>query len=190
MYQAVPQPVHPPGSAVQVVLVIDVPHDMTECAADALRLADEFGTTLSHWLPGVRAKKAVLSVPFEASEASGRSDVDPSPTGLMIDLANRRVSADGRPLRLAYREFALLAYLATVPHRTVSRSTLLHSVWSDHRPGQRPVSDRTVDTHIRRLRAKLDQHAHVLTTVRGHGYRFDPGTEVRIRGGVLRRLAN
>jgi hypothetical protein len=49
-----------------------------------------------------------------------------------------------------------------------------------------PVSD----THIRRLRAKLGAHAHVLTTVRGHGYRFDPGADVRFRTGVLRRLAN
>lgn len=187
MYQAVPKPVDPPRSAVQVVLVIDVPSGMEDSAADALRLADDFGTTISHWLPGVRAKKAVLSVP---AQAGGRWAAGPPPqTGLTIDLANRRVSVDGQPLRLAYREFALFAYLAAMPHRTVSRTTLLGTVWSDHQPGQEPVSHRTVDTHIRRLRAKLGDHAHVLTTVRGHGYRFDPGPDVRFHGGVLRRVA-
>ncbi|CAN5659412.1 hypothetical protein BH09ACT7_BH09ACT7_36240 [soil metagenome] len=167
--------------------MIDVPRDITESAADALRLADEFGTTLSHWLPGVTARKARLCTPIDPT---GLTTPDLTrQSGLMIDLADRRVSVDGRPLRLAYREFALFAYLAAVPHRTVSRTTLLRSVWSDHRPGQGPLSDRTVDSHIRRLRAKLGDHAHVLTTVRGHGYRFDPGADVRFRGGVLRRLA-
>jgi DNA-binding response OmpR family regulator len=41
------------------------------------------------------------------------------------------------------------------------------------------VSLRTVDTHVRRLRAKLGPHARVLTTIRGRGYRFDPGPDVR-----------
>lgn len=188
MYQAVPQRVEASGAAAQVVLVIDVPRGLEASAADALRLADEFGTTISQWLPGVQAQKAVLSV---RADGTGQAPAGPPPqAGLMIDLANRRVSIDGQRLRLAYREFALFAYLAAMPHRTVSRTTLLHHVWSDHHPGRGPLSDRTVDTHIRRLRAKLGEQAHVLTTVRGLGYRFDPGADVRFRGGVLRRVAN
>ena len=101
--------------------------------------------------------------------------------GLVIDSANRHVSIDGRPLRLAYREFALLAFLAQHPHRTVSRETLLAQVWRDRHASHTAISDRTVDTHIRRLRAKLGEHAHVLTTIRGHGYRFDPGTPGKVR---------
>jgi two-component system, OmpR family, response regulator len=188
VYQAVPAPVDPPGAAVQIVLVIDVPGGLAASAGEAVRLADEFGATISHWLPGVHAQKAVLSARAEHPE---RDPADPQPqTGLTIDLANRRVSVDGEPLRLAYREFALLAYLAATPQRTVSRTTLLHSVWSDRRAVGGPISERTVDTHIRRLRAKLGAHADVLTTVRGHGYRFDPGADVQVRTGVLRRLAN
>ncbi|WP_264069576.1 winged helix-turn-helix domain-containing protein [Mycolicibacterium komossense] len=178
MYQAVPEPGDAPGTAVQIVLVIEVPPGLSDSAPEAMRLADEFGTLISQWLPGVRAQKAVTS-------ALGAQRQEPlvadRPTGLVIDLANRRVSIDGYPLRLAYREFALLAYLARIPHRTVSRETLLAHVWRDRHAGHADISDRTVDTHIRRLRAKLGEHAHVLTTVRGHGYRFDPGTPGHVR---------
>jgi DNA-binding winged helix-turn-helix (wHTH) protein len=189
VYQAVPAPVDPPGVAVQIVLVIDVPGGLAAATGEAVRLTDEFGTTLSHWLPGIVAHKAVLSAPADAPDRFPAADPHLQ-TGLTIDLANRRVSVDGLPLRLAYREFALFAYLAAAPRRTVSRTTLLHSVWSDRHAAEEPISERTVDTHIRRLRAKLGAHAHVLTTVRGHGYRFDPGADVRFRTGVLRRLAN
>ena len=175
MYQAV-SPQAP--EAIRVVLVIDVHREGS--AAEAARLADEFGTTLSHLIPGVHARAAVVStLPAPAAE--------PPLTGLEIDVANRRVSIDGRPIRLAYREFQLLAYLAATPRRTVSRTTLLQHVWSDRHPERGDVSDRTVDTHIRRLRAKLGGHAHVLTTVRGHGYRLDPGPDMRFRAGALRR---
>jgi two-component system OmpR family response regulator len=196
VYQAVPAPVDPPGAAVQIVLVIDVPIGLEAAAGEAMRLADDFGMTISHWLPGVRAQKAVMSArtePPHRDSADPQTQTQPQPqpqTGLMIDLANRRVTVDGQPLRLAYREFALFAYLAAKPHRTLSRTTLLYSVWSDRRAAGEPISERTVDTHIRRLRAKLGAHARVLTTVRGHGYRFDPGADVRFRTGVLRRLAN
>jgi DNA-binding response OmpR family regulator len=61
-------------------------------------------------------------------------------------------------------------------------------VWSE-RPGHEDISERTVDSHVRRLRAKLGRHAHVITTVRGHGYRFDPGSDVRLRAGTVRRFA-
>jgi DNA-binding winged helix-turn-helix (wHTH) protein len=165
---------------VRVVLVIDVPRGLEGSAADAARLADEFGRTLPHFIPGVRARKAVVSTTVEP----------PARTGLTVDLASRRVDVDGRPIRLAYREFQLLAYLAAKPHHTVSRTTLLRNVWSDRRPGAEAISDRTVDSHIRRLRAKLGAHAHVLVTVRGHGYRFDPSADVLIGAEGLRRPAN
>ena len=181
VYQAVPQqPAQAPGSAIRVVLVIDVPGHLEASAADAARLADEFGATLSHVVPGALARKAVVS-----AGPAQRPHV-----GLTVDLANRRGSIDGHPIRLAYREVQLFAYLAAQPHRTVSRATLLSDVWNDRRPGRGEISDRTVDTHVRRLRTKLGDHASVLTTVRGRGYRFDPGVDVRLRPGSLRRIVN
>jgi DNA-binding winged helix-turn-helix (wHTH) protein len=184
VYQALPAPADPPGGA-QIVLVIDVPAGVDATAAEAVRLADEFGATISHWLPGVRARKAVLT-----AGSPTRTIAAPPATGLLVDLANRRVSIDGRPVRLAYREYALLAYLAAAPHRTISRTTLLGQVWRDRQQLPEPLPARTVDTHIRRLRAKLGEHAHVLTTVRGHGYRFDPGADVQLHGDAVTELAN
>lgn len=180
MYQAVPQPT--PGSAMQVVLVVDVPHGLEGVAAEAARLADEFGASLPHFVRGVHARPAVVSTSVTAP-------LQPGHTGLTIDLANRRVYLDDSPIRLAYREFQLLAYLAAMPNRTVSRTTLLQNVWRDRGSTAMDISDRTVDTHIRRLRAKLGEHAHVLTTVRGRGYRLDPSPDMRFRDGPLRRAA-
>jgi DNA-binding response OmpR family regulator len=151
---------------IRIVVALDVRSDPGS-VAHALRLADEFGTTVSHLIPGTSVRTAVTP------------DGQPR-TGLAIDLVDRRVSIDGRSVRLAYREFALLAHLAARPHRTVSRQALLQDVWAD-RHGEQTISSRVVDTHVRRLRAKLGVHAHRLTTVRGRGYRFDPGADTRIK---------
>ena len=167
VYQAVPQPADDRSeNVVRVVVTLDVRGDPTS-VAHALHLAAEFGSTVSQLIPGATAHTAVA--------ADGQT-----PTGLLIDLVDRRVAIDGRPVRLAYREFALLAHLAVRPHRTVSRQALLRDVWAD-RPGEQNISTRVVDTHVRRLRAKLGVHAHRLTTVRGRGYRFDPGADTRIK---------
>lgn len=166
MYQAVPQRDDGPETVTRIVLLLDV-SGAESVAAHAIRLTDDFGTSLSQLIPGVRAHVAVAT--------PGRA-----PSGLVVDLRNRRVSIDGHPVRLAHREYALLAHLAARPHQTASRQTLIQQVWCDD-TGPTDVSSRVVDTHIRRLRAKLGVHAHVLTTVRGRGYRFDPGTDVRIR---------
>jgi DNA-binding response OmpR family regulator len=180
VYQAVAQPT--PHAAMQVVLVVDLPHGHEGAAAEIARLADEFGATLPQFAHGAHARPAVVST-------SATAALEPAHEGLTVDLANRRVSIAGRPIRLAYREFQLLAYLAATPNHTVSRATLLQDVWRDRGSAGMDVSDRTVDTHIRRLRAKLGDHAHVLTTVRGRGYRLDPSADMRFSEGPLRRAA-
>jgi DNA-binding response OmpR family regulator len=90
---------------------------------------------------------------------------------------NRELRINGERVRLTYREFELLCCLAALPRRPVSRAELVREVWHDTAPGG-DGSLRTVDTRVRRLRAKLGPHARVLTTVRGRGYRFDPGADV------------
>jgi DNA-binding response OmpR family regulator len=157
---------------VRVVLVLDVPASSVELPSRTAQLADEFGRLIVQSVPGVRAHKAVVAAgPVRAAAAVPLA-------GLTIDRFNREVRIDGERLRLTYREFELLCYLAGLPRRPVSRAELMRTVWQDRAPGG-DVSLRTIDTHVRRLRAKLGQYAGVLTTIRGRGYRFDPGPGVR-----------
>jgi DNA-binding response OmpR family regulator len=78
------------------------------------------------------------------------------------------VTAQGRPLDLTYKEFELLRYLTERPGRVFTRPTLLREVWGYDFYG----GTRTVDVHIRRLRAKLGPELEkLIETVRGVGYR-------------------
>ena len=91
--------------------------------------------------------------------------------GLVIDETAYHATLDGRPLDLTYTEFELLKYLAQQPGRVFTRETLLSDVWGyDYYGGTR-----TVDVHVRRLRAKLGiEHESLIGTVRNVGYRFTP----------------
>lgn len=90
---------------------------------------------------------------------------------LTIDETTYVVRLRGEPLDLTFREFELLKYLAANPGRVFSRSQLLSEVWGyDYYGGTR-----TVDVHIRRLRAKLgSEYDAMIGTVRGVGYKLDP----------------
>ena len=90
---------------------------------------------------------------------------------LSIDQETYIVRLRGRPLDLTYREFELLKFLADNPTRVFTRGQLLQEVWGyDYFGGTR-----TVDVHIRRLRAKLGaEYEQVISTVRGVGYKLDP----------------
>ncbi len=86
---------------------------------------------------------------------------------MTINLATYQVKVNGDPLDFTYLEYALLAFLVTHPGRTYSRDALLRRVWGfDYYGGSR-----TVDVHVRRVRAKLGPElAQHLETVRGVGY--------------------
>lgn len=87
---------------------------------------------------------------------------------LAIDTESYRVTAGGRPLDLTFKEFELLRFLALHPGRVYTRPALLREVWGYDFYG----GTRTVDVHVRRLRAKLGpEHEHLIETVRGVGYR-------------------
>jgi DNA-binding winged helix-turn-helix (wHTH) protein len=94
---------------------------------------------------------------------------------LVVDRAAHEVSVEGRTVVLTAKEFALLAFLASNRGRVFSRETLLARVWGSRYEG----GARTVDIHVRRLRAKLGD-ALPLETLRGAGYKMrapsEPGT--------------
>ena len=87
---------------------------------------------------------------------------------LVINFATYQVHVDNEPIGLTYMEYELLKFLATHRGRVFTRQTLLSRVWGyDYFGGTR-----TVDVHVRRLRAKLGEHANVIQTVRNVGYKF------------------
>jgi len=90
---------------------------------------------------------------------------------LMVDEATYTAKLRGRVLDLTFKEFELLKFLAQHPGRVFTRAVLLQEVWGyDYFGGTR-----TVDVHVRRLRAKLGvEHEALIGTVRNVGYRFVP----------------
>jgi DNA-binding winged helix-turn-helix (wHTH) protein len=94
---------------------------------------------------------------------------EPRPSGVLIDLARREVHLDGESLNLTFKEFELLNYLVENGTRTVGRDELLEGLW---RNAEEVPNERTIDVHIRRLRA------NTVRTVRGQGYRFYEHPEV------------
>ncbi|PHM63137.1 phosphate regulon transcriptional regulator PhoB [Xenorhabdus ishibashii] len=99
-------------------------------------------------------------------EAENFIDMD----GLILDPSSHRVSSQGQDLEMGPTEFKLLHFFMTHPERVYSREQLLNYVWGTNVY----VEDRTVDVHIRRLRKALEigDHAKMVQTVRGTGYRF------------------
>jgi len=88
---------------------------------------------------------------------------------LVIDLSNYTVHLGAEPIDLTYKEFELLKFFATNPDRVFGRDQLLNKVWGYDFYG----GARTVDVHVRRLRAKIEtKHDTFIETVRNVGYRF------------------
>jgi DNA-binding response OmpR family regulator len=88
---------------------------------------------------------------------------------LVLNLETYQAAVSSRPLDLTFMEYELLKFLATHPGKVFTRETLLSRVWGYEYYG----GARTVDVHIRRLRAKLgEEHAPLISTVRSVGYRF------------------
>jgi DNA-binding response OmpR family regulator len=117
--------------------------------------------------------EARLRIVIERSAATAAED-EPSEISsgdLTIDPSGYTARVRGRALDLTYKEFELLKYLAQHPGRVFTRAQLLQEVWGyDYFGGTR-----TVDVHVRRLRAKLGpEHEQLIGTVRNVGYRFDP----------------
>ncbi len=128
-------------------------------------------------LPGAQPAEAETRLRLAAERAGHqRSGRAASVGDLAINEDTYVVRLRGHPLDLTFREFELLKFLAQHPGRVFTRSQLLQEVWGyDYFGGTR-----TVDVHIRRLRAKLGaEHEGLIGTVRGVGYKLDPNVPPR-----------
>src|SRR5436309_2228681 len=124
-----------------------------------------------------------LTKPFSPRELVARVEAllrrarpDRAPTTLeigplQVDAPSREATYGARKLVLTPREFELLAFFARYPGRVLSREELLRKVWGYDYVGE----TRTVDVHVRRLRAKLGPKQSLIETVTGAGYKLVPG---------------
>lgn len=123
-------------------------------------------------LPSAGPAEVETRLRLAADRAEERRDAPTASVGdLVVDEDSYQVRLRGEPLDLTYKEFELLKALATSPNRVFTRELLLSDVWGyDYYGGSR-----TVDVHIRRLRAKLGpEHEGMIVTVRGVGYKLVP----------------
>jgi phosphate regulon transcriptional regulator PhoB len=106
---------------------------------------------------------------------SRRSDTPRAFTAgqLRLDPDRHLVTLDGEPLTLTPKEFELLHVLMEAAGRVLSREYLLDRAWGYARADE--IESRTVDVHVRRLRAKLGAEGARIVTVKTVGYRFEPG---------------
>jgi len=109
--------------------------------------------------------KAVLKR-MQGRQESGSSNIKAG--NIKIDLERSVVISNGKPIKLTATEFKLLVELVKARGKVLSRDALLDRV----RGIDYYVTDRTIDTHIRRLREKLGKSAKHIETVRGFGYKF------------------
>ena len=161
-----------PGQAWSVLRAIHV----AEPPIPTLAIIDRDGVERYPWqevvddfvYPGAPAAEIGLRVEMLRRRA-GASDGSTIRLGaLAIDTDSYRVTAQGRPLDLTFKEFELLRFLASRAGRVFTRPALLREVWGYAFYG----GTRTVDVHVRRLRAKLGpEHEHLIQTVRSVGYR-------------------
>jgi two-component system catabolic regulation response regulator CreB len=121
-----------------------------------------------------------VTKPFSPREVAARVRTilrrarrSPAPTGFQVEAAARRITYGGHPLDLTRFEYDLLRTLLLHPGRIYTRAELMESVWA----GSEETQDRTVDTHIKTLRAKVRAvapEADPIQTHRGVGYSVDP----------------
>lgn len=114
-----------------------------------------------------RATKAAKPEQEEATAAKG----------VVVDLSRKRVYVDGSNAGLTCKEFELLAFLIENQGRNVARQEIAAI---SERCGEPTPNARTIDVHVRRLRAKLGEYDDVVRTARGKGYRFDRHPDVLI----------
>lgn len=166
--------------------------------------ATEVGTSLTEVVNALRAKLAELvpgtdtyaAVALSPKGIGGRNidvvraalrdpritdvddEEDDEPQGIVVDVPRRKVFADGVSANLTFKEFELLNYLIDHQGETISRKELVELVWDDE--DETAVNERTIDVHIRRLRAKIAGYEDIIRTVRGGGYRFDKHPDVTV----------
>jgi len=196
--RAVPAGTSPRGFA----LYVGLDEAKAQAAGVSLgSLVDALRRTLADLAPGAETYATVALAPSGAggrdvdvvrlalhepsAVARHKSDADDAgraPVGVVVDISRKKVLLDGESAAFTYKEFELLQYLVLREGRTIERTELVSSLWAAGADEEAP-GERTIDVHVRRLRAKLGRYEDIVRTVRGVGYRFDRHADVSIRYG-------
>lgn len=112
-----------------------------------------------------RAKSLLKRVDGTISKSSNILSED----GLVIDLNSGKVTVNNVEVMLTLKEYDLLTYFMQNKGMVLSKESILNRVWGYDYYGD----PRTVDTHIKRLRDKLEDRSNYITTIRGRGYKFE-----------------
>jgi DNA-binding winged helix-turn-helix (wHTH) protein len=146
----------------EVTLTSDRRHrDALELIDGLHQLAEELGAAVT-----------VIATPADVPAPPGPLPV-PGPGAVVIHADSRAVRRGLEPIAFTKVEYDLLLFLAQHPRHVFTRGQLLRTVWGHHHAGER-----TVDVHIRRLRAKLGDA--LVTTVRGVGYRLADDADLHV----------
>ena len=89
--------------------------------------------------------------------------------GIVLDKASHTVTVDGKPIELSFKEFELLTYFMENQGLALSRDKILNHVWNYDYFGDA----RTIDTHVKKLRAKMGDKGDLIRTIWGMGYKFE-----------------
>ena len=89
--------------------------------------------------------------------------------GIVLDKTAHRVTIDGQPIDLSYKEFELLAYFLENKGIALSREKILNNVWNYDYFGDA----RTIDTHVKKLRSKMGEKGDLIKTIWGMGYKLE-----------------
>lgn len=164
---------------------------------DLSKVVEALKKTVSDLAPSAETYAAVALAPItapgrgvdlvrlalqEPSAVAKFTDAEPEPSdgdgGVVIDITRKRVLIDYQAAPLTFKEFELLQYLVLHRGRTVSREEIIHALWQED--DLDVPNDRTIDVHVRRLRAKLGRFEDIIRTARGVGYRYDVHADVTI----------
>lgn len=102
------------------------------------------------------------------TQGSGNAD-EISAGGIVVDKAAHTVMSDGSPVDLSFKEFELLTYFMENQGIALSREKILNNVWNYDYFGDA----RTIDTHVKKLRSKLEDKGEYIKTIWGMGYKFE-----------------
>jgi len=113
-----------------------------------------------------RVKSNLRKTEAAQNEAVFLKEINIGP--LIINREQFTVLVDGNNIVFPKKEFEILAYLSSNPGKVFQREKMLNDIWGD----DVFVVERTVDVHIRKVREKLGEHADLIETIKGVGYRF------------------